>query len=188
MVVWLDYGHGINTKGKQAVVEGQHIKEWVLNKEIGEKIRQNLLNSQIPVRLTNESDSDISLTQRVANVKKDDLFVSIHNNAFNGKARGFEIFTSVGKTKADLLADLIIEQIEPLYKILKVPLRYDLSDGDKDKEKGFYVLRKTPCPAVLIEVMFFDNPIDLAILQCEAFQQEVARLISVGIKNFLETR
>lgn len=36
-------------------------------------------------------------------------------------------------------------------------MRTDLSDGDKDKESGFYILKHTIMPAVLTENLFMDN-------------------------------
>ena len=94
------------------------------------------------------------------------LYISIHNNAAPrpGTASGFEIFTSPGKTRADDLAELIYKKVEVLYKGLGLKMRYDLSDGDHDKEEKFYVLTNTRMPAVLIECLFFDDYSDYKFL------------------------
>ena len=38
-------------------------------------------------------------------------------------------------------------------------LRKDTTDGDKDKEADFYVIKKAPCAAVLTENFFYDNKV-----------------------------
>ena len=43
--------------------------------------------------------------------------------------------------------------------------RTDMSDGDRDWEEEFYILRKSWCPAVLTENFFMDCKTDLAYLQ-----------------------
>jgi N-acetylmuramoyl-L-alanine amidase len=88
---------------------------------------------------------------------KDCIYVSIHVNAASsdGKwhnATGWEIYTSVGKTKADNLATCIYNAAKQTLKNKKV--RTDFSDGDPDKEAHLYVLKHTTCPAVLTENFF----------------------------------
>jgi len=67
-------------------------------------------------------------------------------------------------------------------------LRYDLTDGDKDKEAEFYVLRRTACPAVLVECLFFDNPEDYALLKDPEFVKEISWRMFLGIRNYLEAQ
>ena len=132
---------------------------------------------------------DLSLSYRVRVANRysagETLFISIHCNAFNTKAGGFEIFTSRGKTKSDEIAESIANEIEPFYNALQLKLRYDFRDGDKDKERDFYVLRKTKCPAVLLECLFFDNYEEFKLLSDPEFQKELAWRIFLGIKNIL---
>ena len=40
-------------------------------------------------------------------------------------------------------------------------IRTDTSDGDRDMESNFYVLKHTSCPAVLTENFFQDNKSDV---------------------------
>jgi hypothetical protein len=46
--------------------------------------------------------------------------------------------------------------------------RTDLTDGDKDKEANFYVLRKTSMPAILTESFFMDNRADAELMMSYA--------------------
>ena len=106
------------------------------------------------------------------------LYVSIHVNAAgadNGwhTAGGFSVYTSVGKTKADILAECIYD-------------RADTLDGDKDLEYNFYVLNKTQCPAVLVECMFQDNKADVAFLTSDDGKHSIIRSLLEGIIDYIE--
>ncbi|MBK8888091.1 MAG: N-acetylmuramoyl-L-alanine amidase [Saprospiraceae bacterium] len=41
-----------------------------------------------------------------------------------------------------------------------IHMRFDWTDGDRDKEKDFYILKQPSAPAFLIECGFMDHPID----------------------------
>ena len=61
-----------------------------------------------------------------------------------------------------------------------------MSDGDMDWEEGFYILRKSLCPAVLIENFFMDFRSDLEYLQSRAGKQAVVATHVEGIVEWLE--
>jgi N-acetylmuramoyl-L-alanine amidase len=117
----------------------------------------------------------------LSNEWQSDVFLSIHCNAAeNPAANGFEVWTSFGETKADELAECIYTEM------LALPLngRKDTSDGDSDKECGFYVLRYTDCLAALIELAFISNAREEALLASPDFQNQCAEAIVNGIKNY----
>lgn len=202
--VVLDFGHGgIDSNGKYTTAPGKMFKfpdgevayEGVLNRQIGGLVYTHLrnhrdLNVVCTVKEDDPRDLSLSYRVRVANQfpTKETLFVSIHCNAGGGKGTGFEIFTSKGKTKSDELAEKIADSVEDLYEEVGLNLRYDFSDGDKDKEVDFYVLRKTKGVAVLLECGFFDNPKDFALLKDSEFQCKLAMRIYKGILNFIQNK
>lgn len=195
----LDFGHGgIDPSGKYTTAPGKMFKhsngeiayEGVLNRQIGGHVYTCLKNHLeynvvCTVKEDDYRDLDLSYRVRVANSFKADetLFISIHCNA--GGGTGFEIFTSVGTTKSDKLAEEIANAVELTYNKVGLNLRYDFSDGDKDKESDFYVLKKTNCPAVLLECGFFDNKKDFDLLKDSKFQSELASFIYTGILNYI---
>jgi len=198
----LDFGHGGLTKegnytsapAKMHTFEnGDVAYEGHINRRIGGTLYNMLLNHipDLNVICTVDLDDprDLSLGWRVRKENdfnpQETIFVSIHCNAFNTNASGFEIFTSKGDTGADHLAESIANSLESFFLGHGVKLRYDLSDGDKDKEKNFYVLRKTRCPAVLIECLFFDNLDNYEILKDPFMQNEIAGGIYRGILNYI---
>lgn len=197
--VVLDFGHGgLDPNGNYTTAPAKMYKfsngevayEGVLNREIGKLIYNYLKNNtslNIICTVKPEDYKDISLQERVRITNKlnasETIFISIHCNA--GGGTGFELFTTVGITKSDLLAETIANNIESLYNEYKLKLRYDFSDGDKDKEINFYVLKHTNCPAVLLECGFFDNYKDYTLLKDPIFQDKCAYSIFKGIKEYI---
>lgn len=180
--LWLlDPGHGgiINdiyqTPGKRSPIwpDGRQLFEGEFNRNIVKRLSEKLVANEIDfINLVN-SERDISLGTRVrkANViyKKDHraLYLSIHGNA--GGGTGWEIFTSKGQTRSDLLATRFFYAMERQFPNMK--FRFDNSDGDPDKEADYFVLRKTAMPAILTENFFMDtlNP------DCEIMMSEQGR-------------
>ena len=64
-------------------------------------------------------------------------------------------------------------------------IRKDITDGDPDKESGFYILKHTKCPAVLTENLFQDNRTDVDFLLSEAGKRAIVDLHVNGIINYL---
>jgi len=197
----LDFGHGgIDKNGIYTTAPAKMHKfsdgiiayEGVLNRQIGGHVYTCLRshsNLNVVCTIKEDDPRDISLSHRVKVANsfnaKETIFVSIHCNASTShNATGFEIFTSIGKTNSDQLAEDIANAVQPLYKYKGLVLRYDMSDGDKDKEADFYVLRKTKCSAVLIECGFFDNKKDFDLLSDPLFQGHLGSMIYTGILNY----
>lgn len=169
MAVILDNGHG-GVIGGQYQTPGKRSPGWKLgvlyegmfNRWIVNRLIERLDRAEIPYYHVSPELTDVPLAERVkrANAfsKADpgSFLLSVHANA--GGGTGFEVFTSKGQTKSDPIAETIVDQLVascPGHK-----LRADTSDGDRDREADFYVLRETKCPAVLVEVAFMDSEED----------------------------
>ena len=199
----LDFGHGgLDKFGEYTTApskmkkfdNGEIAYEGVLNRQIGARLHRKLAGTNLNVVTTVDADDSrdksLSYRVRVANQfdPKETILISIHSNAFNGSARGFELFTSKGVTESDKVAESIANEVESVYNELNLKLRYDFSDGDKDKEADFYVLRKSKCPAVLIECLFFDNWEDYKFLKDLYFQERLAIALYKGIMNYVDSK
>lgn len=105
-----------------------------------------------------------------------DLFVSIHCNACNHKAKGTETFAYYGSREGDALAHFIQSQIVT-----------SLATLDRGvKEAGFYVLKHTKCTAALVETAFIDNKGDEQLLIDRA--DDFARAIARGVTDYIVAR
>ena len=190
MKVLIDNGHGSNTPGKRSP-DGQ-LREYAYTREIAERLVMELRKNGIDAERIVKEEIDVPLAERCrrANEYKasEAVLVSIHCNAAgNGSdwmsARGWEAWTSVGKTKADKLATCLYENAEHCLPGMKI--RKDMTDGDQDKENGFYILKHTKCPAVLTENLFQDNKEDVEFLLCEEGKLAIVNLHVWGIMKYL---
>ena len=188
--VFLDAGHGaLDENGKYYVLgggkkfdhqtgnfhDGSIFYEGVFNRIITQKVSFKLDQLQIPHIDLHHAYLDYPLAQRVEKANyydqyfKKSLLLSSHANAFNSKVRGYEVFTSKGKTASDGIATNLFTQTQKLLGD-QITYRKGLDDGDVDKEKNFYILKMSSMPAVLIEHLFFDNLEDAQLLMKEDIQ------------------
>ncbi len=197
----LDPGHGgilngkYQTEGKQYHFEdGTSIYEGEVNRGIAFRLAEMLVSDGIPFYYACDLSHDTSLSNRVhyanslvTNLKKkpsEFLYLSIHCNA--GHGHGFEVYTSIGDTLADKIAETFIDEFEDSYKHLGITGRYDYLDGDKDKESNFFVLSRTKMPAILTENLFFDNPIEAEYLLDPTMRALIAGMHYDAIKKVIK--
>lgn len=196
MIVVLNNGHAPDTPGKCS--PDKTFKEWEWTREVAH-IANDMLSengiASVVASAEKEKDSltyPVSVANDLCTRKGADnvLFVSIHVNAAgNGtwnKARGWEVWTTTGKTKSDVLAEHMYNAARRIFE--GHTLRTDMSDGDHDKEKDFYVIRKTRCAAVLIENFFMDNVNDLAYLKTDECKHKAAQVILEGVKAYIKQK
>lgn len=190
MKVLIDNGHGSNTPGKCSP-DGR-LREYAYTREIAERLVMELRKNGIDAERIVKEEIDVPLAERCrrANEYKasEAILVSIHCNAAgNGSdwmsARGWEAWTSVGKTKADKLATCLYEDAENCLPGMN--MRKDMADGDPNKESQFYILRHTNCPAVLTENLFQDNREDVEFLLSEEGKRAIVSLHVWGIMKYL---
>ncbi len=194
----LDAGHGgITNDGKYTTApakmhvfeDGLTFYEGVNNRAIVDRLIPMLKDTGIEYELVYDQVLDTPLRQRVEkanklyDVDRRGIYVSIHSDAMpdgaHGKGSGLSIYTSKGKTSSDLIATIFYDTYAEHLKEFRI--RKDLSDGDADFEEDFYVLRKTSCPAILIENLFFDNRREAEFLMSEVGQQKIAKILLLSI-------
>ena len=62
-------------------------------------------------------------------------------------------------------------------------MRLDTSDGDVDKEKDYYILKNTNCPATLSECFFMDYEPDCRLIMSDFGKQKIANAHVRAIKK-----
>lgn len=144
-------GHKKSSGG--AVNESMGLKEFDFNEDLAIRIEGKVEKTQVQRvyrRTLNELPDDI-------NALNPHCVVSLHCNAFNGRASGTEVLyyhkSENGKRIAEILQRRLVE-------FLELPDR-----GVKPKtaeDRGGYLLRHTRAPCVIAEPFFIDNDQDLA--------------------------
>ena len=197
-MMWLlDPGHGVNTPGKRSP-DGL-FEEWAFNRYIARLVMGELPALGYFFACIVPEDEDVPLVERVRRVnnyckmygKENVALISIHANAAGDgskwmSAQGWSAYTSKGHTGSDELAECMYDGIESV--IPERRIRVDMSDGDRDWEENFYVLKKTPCRAVLLENYFYDNEDECRFLLTEDARERIARGIVAGIIRFEERK
>ncbi|MTJ12470.1 cell wall hydrolase [Anabaena sp. UHCC 0187] len=147
-----------------------------LTMEVGNKViakLENLGHTVIACKPNSASTVNQSLGSRCnkANSNRVDIFVSIHFNAFNGKANGTEVFaiSDAGKKVAQKVLDEIVK----------------LGFFNRGVKSGshLYVLRRTNMPGILVEGCFIDSAKDMQIYDGEA----MANAIVAGLTGKIAT-
>ncbi len=113
-------------------------------------------------------DEDISLRARVMRVnalcrkygKNNVYYMSIHHNSFTSDSVfGTEIFTSLGETGSDPIAEFIGERF--VKRFGKTNFRMNnVNSKEYSKDANYQVLRNTYCRASLMEWGFMSNTYD----------------------------
>lgn len=181
-LVILDAGHGIDTPGKRSPVWSNNTQlfEWKFNRDIVDSIIGYLQVANISYVKLIEESQDISLKERVDRINtiykenKDKYkvyLISIHGNAADNAptANGIEVFTSIGETKSDTIAEVFYSKL----KNLGWKMRPNRSNKG-GKEENFYILKNSHCPAVLTENGFYTNEEECKKMLEFYWQKEIA--------------
>ena len=104
-----------------------------------------------------------------------DIFLSLHCNAFNGKAKGTETcvysLSGSGAKLGQCIQSQLISSIGTVDRGLK-------------ERPRLIVLKRTNMPAALVEIAFIDNEEDAEILINK--KNEIARAIARGVTDYLQ--
>ncbi|WP_279401887.1 N-acetylmuramoyl-L-alanine amidase [Piscibacillus salipiscarius] len=168
MKLYLDPGHG----GTDSGATGYGLLEKNVNLDIARRI-QNLLThnfENVDILMSRNSDETKSLNARSneANAWGADFYLSIHCNAYNGNAQGYEDYIHSSLSDSSQTAqyrDIIHEEIIQLNRLV----------NRGKKKANFHVLRETTMHAMLTENGFIDHPEDNKLIADENWRQDVAQ-------------
>lgn len=179
MRIVIDPGHGGADSG--AVGPGG-TREKDVNLAVA-KLLAGYLQPVAGIKLTRDSDrrlggsesDDLAERVRIAETWRADYFISLHCNAASPAARGVETYAYKPGGKGEQLARAVQAG---LVKATGCPDR-------GVKFAGYYVLRKTSMPAILVEMGFISNPGEEKLLDDPAFQDRLARAIAWSTAGWL---
>ena len=177
----VDEGHGGSEPGAVDGVnsiEGDKINtvEAHLNDRLGDIIIGKLRELGAEVVVTRPGQSEASLQDRcnIANTAKAHLFLSIHFNAFYSSAHGVETYHCRGSSNGKALAMIVHRHVLA-------------ASGLRDrrvKEAGFWVLKHTTMPAILVEYGFITNVEEEKKITTDEYMQAVGQATVDGLVEF----
>ena len=170
LTVVVDAGHGGIDRGG---APGQRVPEKPYTLDVAQRLAATLRANGMRVILTRDGDYFVGLRQRcdIANAQRNAIFVSIHfNGAPRAGADGIETYYYTGQS-ASLAAS--------------VHQRVLAATGLEDRHvrrRGFFVIRRTSIPSILVELGFLSNP-DTAqkVSGSPAYRQRLADAVAKGI-------
>src|SRR5213078_4590636 len=169
--VVIDAGHGGFDRGG---IPGQKIPEKEMTLDVARRLKSVLTANGYRVVMTRESDVFVPLPTRVAiaNSYRNAIFVCIHfNSTKRAGADGIETY---------------------FYSRDSLPLasavHYFVAGGAPSpnrgvRRRGYYVLRKTKVPAVLVECGFLTNPNEGQYALSASYRQKLAEEIAAGVRG-----
>lgn len=183
ITVLLDNGHGIETSGKRSPLweDNTQLFEWSYTRRLTDAIKTRLESMDINTIKIVPGDSDVSLSKRAAIVNsycktQSCILVSVHLNAFDGTAKGWEIWTTTKNNNSDKLAECFLDNFECYFPDKKLR---------GAKEKDYTLLYKSNCPCVLTENFFMDNEEECRFLMSEEGFNKVVDLHVSAILKYL---
>ena len=176
----VDAGHGGYNPG--AVANGSIEKDN--NLAVTRLLEKQLEEAGANVVMTRSTDravatkvtslrSELQARVDIAEQNDGDIFVSIHSNS-NDDPSFHGAMTFYGNERSEELAETIQKN-----------LVYRTKAEDKGIQKaGFYVIRNTSMPSVLVEMGFVSNPKEAKRLSDAAYRQRIANGIYEGIEEY----
>lgn len=165
----VDAGHGGIDRGGQP---GQKNQEKIYTLAVSLKLAAKLRAAGFRVVMTRNDDTFVGLGTRcaIANGQRDAIFVSVHFNAApRVGATGVETYYYTSKS-----ASLAAAAHREVLRVMGTEDRHV-------RRRGFYVIRKTNIPAILIESGFLTNPGEFRRIANPSFQDELAGGIARAI-------
>jgi N-acetylmuramoyl-L-alanine amidase len=167
----IDAGHGGFDRGG---IPGQRVMEKNMNLDVALRVKPILEKAGYRVIMTRSTDVFVPLGTRVAiaNSYPNAIFLCIHfNSASRSGASGIETY-------------FYSTESAPLAASIHSAVVGGAPSGNRGvRRRGYFVLRRTTIPAVLVECGFLTNPTEAQFAQTTAYRQKLAQEIARGVIN-----
>jgi N-acetylmuramoyl-L-alanine amidase len=192
-IIVIDAGHGGSNEGAHS--HDDKLMEKNLTLDWARRVQKLLAGSDWQVFMTRTNDMDLGLTQRVAfaELKKADLFISLHFNSFSTKDQeGLETYCFTPQGMASHLTrgyadDVNLSAPNNAFDVENLLLAHDLhramlkKTGRPDRgirrARFMTVLKGQGRPAVLLEGGYLSNPKESKLIASAEFRQKLAEAV-----------
>lgn len=175
MRIGIDPGHGGRDPG--AVGPVLQLLEKDVNLDISLRVAKGLRERGIEVVITRESDTYVSLGDRVnvMNKSRVDVVLSIHiNSSHDPRPNYLAAFVFARGGRAEEAAESLMDSLSRAASWSNGGIR----TGD------YYILRKTSAPAVLLELGFISNPDHEQALSRDDTRKAISEAILEGLLQY----
>jgi N-acetylmuramoyl-L-alanine amidase len=167
------------------------IYEGVNNRINARLLVKELTRMRISASLLVPEEEDISLGERVRRANKEHkerkcILISIHSNASgsdgkwaNAQGNGLYIAKKRSRT-TDKLVEIMADHVEHDFQ--------NLTKWRGIKERNFYIITKSNCPAILTEFGFHDNLEEARKLLTDEWRETVVKSVTNSIITFEDER
>lgn len=190
-LVVVDAGHGGHDGG--AVANG--IVEKALSLQLARLLQEQLAEAGVRVLMTRSTDRYLELEERcqMAAEARAAAFVSLHLNTSSApEVSGIETYYSsqAGPVFGQLRGEPRKAQAaEALARLVQRRAVTSVAAEDRGiKDSQIVVVRRTPCPSVLVECGFLTNKAEAGRLSQKSHQKQLIQGISEGVVEFLKGR
>ncbi|HEX3817104.1 MAG TPA: N-acetylmuramoyl-L-alanine amidase [Chthoniobacterales bacterium] len=169
--VVIDPGHGGFDRGG---IPGQRVAEKTMALDVALRVAKKLRSAGYDVIMTRDSDVFVTLGGRVAiaNAHPNAVFVCIHfNSATRSGANGIETYY-YHNDSARLAANIHRQVVAGTE-----------TDNRGIRRRGYFVLRRTRIPAILVECGFLTNPTEARLALQSSYRDRLAERIADGVEG-----
>lgn len=206
----LDPGHSPNNPGALSCTG---VQEYKYNDELVNYVAKEFESQKIDYTITRKPTQHFSLLDRTKATNDAKIFISIHHdsvqpqfisyldgNPTSTKAEGYSIFVSRKNKQYNQSVEYARNLAKNLYSM---GLRPSKHHGEKikgenryalDEDLGIYifddlvVLKKSQCPAILLEAGVIVNPVDEKKVGSEEFKTSISKAIMNTINTSLSEK
>lgn len=173
--VLIDAGHGGKDPGAVINTESANEKDIVL--QISGKIKADLEKNDIRALLTREDDSFIALKDRMNMAENSNagLIISVHMNVSKDVTKnGYITFYQDNNPESERLNRLVHDELN----------RLNLLQDNGSQAGPFYMLTESSVPAIMIDLGYISNPVDLNDIMDQNNQEKIAAALTQSIKKY----
>ncbi len=172
-LIVVDPGHGGPDPGARGY-SGTLEKD--IDLAIALDLRDALVAAGARVLMTRTEDVDVGLYERpqMANAANADLFISVHNNAYDYQRSGTETYYTNTNPLSHALANAVHHSVVGSLGTIDRGVRTE----------PFVVIRESKMPSVLVEGLYLSTKSDEKLLKDAAFQKNLAQAIMQGVADF----
>ncbi len=194
-VIAIDPGHGGFDGGFTPTwkINGKQWLEKDINLSISLRLKEKLKAAGYEVVMTRESDEDLTggvsnhkkqtdMKKRVALINESgaDLAISIHQNSFQEESsHGAQTFYHPSSLEGKRLAELLLEEVKAVVQ--------DDNHRVPKENAGYYMLKNSTCPLVIVECGFLTNYEEAQKLVTEEYQEKITEGIFRGICKYFSS-